>query len=230
MASKATSNSGRRNNQSSLILPLSHKNGTYIELSELSEPGTPIPDKDPCVSHEKFHSWLYFPNTLWTRTFLITVILETIVAVAIETLIIQLRSNSASRADHFQVDLYQHLRSHSTGWQNWRIITSPIIPRSLHLCSPVWASSILRRIATPEHISIAGPLHLQSRTPDIWHPSSIWSDGYRYKSRKWWRLEFWYTIIISRWAHADSNYIGCSYKHHDICDMEAICGVFMADL
>ncbi|KAJ5378641.1 hypothetical protein N7509_011760 [Penicillium cosmopolitanum] len=82
--SNAASYSGRRDNQSSLV-PVSHKKQTYIEINDFSRPDTPVPDGNSCAPSEKHHSRLYFPNTLWTRTFLITVILETIVTVAIET-------------------------------------------------------------------------------------------------------------------------------------------------
>lgn len=96
--SNAASYSGRRDNQSSLV-PVSHKKQTYIEINDFSRPDTPVPDGNSCAPSEKHHSRLYFPNTLWTRTFLITVILETIVTVAIETLITHLGSNSASPAN-----------------------------------------------------------------------------------------------------------------------------------
>jgi hypothetical protein len=98
VGSNAASYSVRRDNQSSLV-PSSHKKETYIEIHDFSRPDTPVHDGNSCAPPEKHRSRLYFPNTLWTRTFLITVILETIVAVSIETLIALLRSNSASPAN-----------------------------------------------------------------------------------------------------------------------------------
>lgn len=71
---------------------------------------------------------------------------------------------------------------------------------------------------------------MQSWTPDIWDPPSIRIDAYCQELSKGWRLEYRYFINISSRTHLDSNHLGFSYNCHDICDMEAICGVFLVDL
>lgn len=57
----------------------------YIELDDFSRPSSPVLNGDLRAAAGKRSSRVYFPNTLWTRTFFTTVIIETIATVAIET-------------------------------------------------------------------------------------------------------------------------------------------------
>lgn len=63
------------------------QNGRYIELDDFSRPGSPTPVLNGNLrsASGKRRSRVYFPNTLWTRAFFTTVIIETIATVAIET-------------------------------------------------------------------------------------------------------------------------------------------------
>jgi hypothetical protein len=62
-------------------------NARYIELDDFSRPGTPVlgGNGNLRTASAKRRARSYFPNTLWTRAFFITVIIETIATVAIET-------------------------------------------------------------------------------------------------------------------------------------------------
>ncbi|KAJ5681467.1 uncharacterized protein N7477_001407 [Penicillium maclennaniae] len=65
------------------------QSGRYIELDDFSRPESPVLDatlnENLRAAAGQRRSRVYFPNTLWTRTFFTTVIIETIATVAIES-------------------------------------------------------------------------------------------------------------------------------------------------
>jgi hypothetical protein len=56
----------------------------YIELDDFSAPSSPDLNRHRHSAPKKRRRSIYIPNTLWTCSFAITVILETILTVAIE--------------------------------------------------------------------------------------------------------------------------------------------------
>lgn len=69
--------------------PLPPHSDRYVELEDFSTPSSPVLNAHHQSSPAKKRRRLYIPNTLWTRSFAITVILETILTVGIERYIYQ---------------------------------------------------------------------------------------------------------------------------------------------
>ena len=68
---------------------LSTHNGKYIELDDFTPPMNQVRnDRGYVISPKKSRRSIYIPNTLWTRSFAIAVVLETLATVGIERWVI----------------------------------------------------------------------------------------------------------------------------------------------
>lgn len=77
-----SSNKARYNTKSTLSV---HINGPYVELDDFNGPADSIPSQSRSNASKSSRSKFYFPNTLWSRSFAIIGVIETLFTVAIET-------------------------------------------------------------------------------------------------------------------------------------------------
>jgi hypothetical protein len=143
-------------------------NARYIELDDFSRPGTPVLSGNGNLrtASAKRRSRPYFPNTLWTRAFFITVIIETIATVAIETY--DLRTSSSPPTLQLQTNLP-------------KAGSSLAFPPT----SPTSAKTMAPSVSAPSSASTSSPSSTNSVSPTMPYAARIHSSSSGCASVTW---------------------------------------------